>query len=107
MAGQLLADHAAMDAFKQKMEDAHQKLIAHIQATKADQERTTQTWSGAARGAFDTFMERYYEQAQAMNNKLANTAESLMKAGKDYAAQDEQFQQDIAKQNSSLDLPAI
>jgi len=107
MAGQLTVTLPELDRFKQQMEDAHQKLITHIQSTKSDQERTTATWSGGARAAFDTFMERYYEQAQAMNNKLANTVESLMKAGKDYGAQDDQFQQDIAKQNSSLDLPAI
>lgn len=107
MAGQLSASIPQMDKFKQEMEQAHGNLIKHIQMTKGDQEQTTASWSGQARAAFDTFMERYYEQAQAMNNKLANTAESLMKASKDYSAQDEQFQQDISKQNSSLDLPAI
>lgn len=107
MAGKLTADLPAMDKFSKEMDDAHQMLITHIQQTKSDQERTTATWSGQARGAFDTFMERYYEQAQAMNNKLANTVESLMKAAKDYGQQEERFAQDIAKQNSSLDLPAI
>lgn len=107
MAGQFDASPELMDRFSKDMDAQHQKLIAHIQSTKNDQEHTTASWSGAARGAFDTFMERYYEQAQAMNNKLASTVDALMKTSKEYAKSDETFQQDIAKQNSSLDLPAI
>ncbi|MBY8857930.1 WXG100 family type VII secretion target [Nocardia sp. CA2R105] len=107
MAGKLEANVDQMNTFSKNMEDQHQKLITHIQSTKADQEQTTASWSGQARSAFDQFMERYYEQAQAMNNKLSTTVDSLMKAADNYSKQDEDFQQQISKQNSSLDLPAI
>jgi|GEM_PF-6572235 len=107
MAGQLNASPQLMDDFSKKMDTTHGSLLTHISSTKADQEHTTASWSGGARGAFDTFMERYYEQAQAMTNKLASTVDALMKTSKAYAQSDETFQQDIAKHNSSLDLPAI
>ncbi|WP_278264950.1 WXG100 family type VII secretion target [Nocardia sp. AG03] len=107
MAGQLSADHTQIADFAKDIEKRHSDLILAIRALKQKEDTTTATWSGAARIAFDSFMERYYYQADKLNDKLLETSEKLVKAGSDYEAKDTEFADRVKNSVSSLDLPAL
>ncbi|MFC9661416.1 WXG100 family type VII secretion target [Nocardia sp. NPDC127606] len=107
MAGQLSASATEIDNFVKTSESKHQDLVTAIQALKTLEDQTTATWSGGARAAFDSFMERYYFQADKLNDKLLETCENLRNAGKKYDEQDHDFASQVKAQVSSLDLPAL
>ncbi|MFG1794343.1 WXG100 family type VII secretion target [Nocardia sp. NPDC049149] len=105
MAGQLQADGDAIAKFTENCRQRHLDLQNAITALNAKSDSTTSTWSGAARGAFDTFMDNYFAQARKLNDQLDQTADKLATAGKKFVEQDEQFAQQVTSQASSLDLP--
>ncbi|WP_194825944.1 WXG100 family type VII secretion target [Nocardia sp. XZ_19_231] len=107
MAGQLSASKEAIDDFVKTSEQRHLDLVNGIKALKTLEDQTTATWSGGARAAFDSFMERYYFQADKLNDKLLETCENLRNAGKQYDEQDHDFASQVKAQVSSLDLPAL
>ncbi|MFE3545501.1 WXG100 family type VII secretion target [Nocardia sp. NPDC059177] len=107
MAGQLNASNEDIGNFAKDIEKRHGDLIVAIRTLKQKEDTTTATWSGAARVAFDSFMERYYYQADKLNDKLLETSEKLVKAGSQYESQDTEFAQRVKDQVSSLDLPAL
>jgi len=107
VAGQLSASNEDIGKFANDVKQRHLDLLNAIKTLKAHEETTTATWSGTARSAFDSFMERYYFQADKLNDKLVETAEKLVKAGSNYEDHDTQFAQQVSKQVSSLDLPAV
>ncbi|MFD3428799.1 WXG100 family type VII secretion target [Nocardia fluminea] len=107
MAGQLSASAIEIDAFVKDSEKRHLDLVNAIKGLRSFEEQTTATWSGGAREAFDSFMERYYYQADKLNDKLVETCESLRNAGKKYEEQDHDFASKVKDQVSSLDLPAL
>ena len=93
--------------FAKKCEERHSQIMGEIRRVKAHEDATTATWSGEARGAFDAFMERYYFQADKLNDKLLQMSENLLKTGSDYASQDQEFSSRVQAEVSSLDLPAL
>ncbi len=93
--------------FSGKVEARHAELMGKIRQLKSDEDQLTATWSGEARAAFDAFMERYYVQADKMNDKLLETSQKIMKMGNEFAAQDADFSARVKAQVSSLDLPAV
>ncbi|WP_405167208.1 WXG100 family type VII secretion target [Nocardia sp. NBC_01499] len=105
MAGQLQADHIVIEKFAQNCSDRHIALQNAITALNTRSDETTATWTGQARAAFDTLMDNYFAQARKLNDALDQTADNLRKAGKSFAAQDEQFAQQVSQQASSLTLP--
>lgn len=105
MAGQLQADHTAIERFADNCGKRHAALVQAIQALDTKSDETTRTWSGQARKAFDALMDAYFEQARKLNDALDQTSDSLRKAGKSFVAQDEQFAQQVSQQTSSLTLP--
>ncbi|MFE9582179.1 WXG100 family type VII secretion target [Nocardia sp. NPDC006044] len=105
MAGQLQADNILIEKFAQNCSDRHTALQNAITALNTRSDETTATWSGQARKAFDALMDAYFEQARRLNDTLDQTSDSLRKAGKSFAAQDEQFAQQVSQQASSLTLP--
>ncbi|MFF0542608.1 WXG100 family type VII secretion target [Nocardia thailandica] len=107
MAGQLDASNQAIGDFAKEVTQKHSDLLNAIKALKTKEDQTTATWSGNARAAFDSFMERYYFQADKLNDKLLDTSEKLIKAGSKYEDQDTDFAQQVKTQVSSLDLPAL
>jgi len=107
MAGQLSASNDDIRTFANTAKQKHLDLLNAIKALKVKEDLTTATWSGTARSAFDSFMERYYFQADKLNDKLMETTEALIKAGSKYEDQDTQFAQQVKDQVSSLDLPAV
>ncbi|MEV0551500.1 WXG100 family type VII secretion target [Nocardia salmonicida] len=107
MAGQLDASNEKIGEFAKDIKQRHLDLMTAIRTLKAKEDQTTATWSGGARTAFDSFMERYYFQADKLNDKLLETSEKLVKAGSKYEEQDTDFAQQVKAQVSSLDLPAL
>ncbi|MFI6216351.1 WXG100 family type VII secretion target [Nocardia brasiliensis] len=105
MAGQLEASEEAIRKFTENCRQRHSDLQASITALNAKSDATTATWSGAARGAFDTLMDNYFAQAKKLNDQLDQTSDKLAHAGAKFADQDQQFAQQVAAQASSLDLP--
>lgn len=93
--------------FATKSKDQHDQLMSAIQRLKAREDATTATWSGNARVAFDSFMERYYFQADKLNDKLLQTTDSILKAAEQFEAEDQAFSDQVQKQVSSLDLPPL
>ena len=100
----LKASPAEIQKFSSDMHDKHGQLISLINQVKANEDATTATWSGEARGAFDSFMERYYELARQMNNQLQQTADNVASAGKTFEGADQSHSADIANASSSLNL---
>ncbi|MGW5315357.1 WXG100 family type VII secretion target [Nocardia thailandica] len=96
-----------IEAFANDAKQKHHDLLTAIRALKTKEDQTTATWSGGARQAFDSFMERYYFQADKLNDKLLETTDSLLKAAKQFESQDEDFSAQVKAQVSSLDLPAL
>ncbi|QLY31910.1 WXG100 family type VII secretion target [Nocardia huaxiensis] len=107
MAGQAKVDKEALNTFVGQVADDHQKLSDAIVRLKTYEDQVTGTWSGGARAAFDSFMERYYYQADKLSDKLLETAESLRTAGREYETQDDERAQQVRAQVSSLDLPPV
>ncbi|MFF3224915.1 WXG100 family type VII secretion target [Nocardia suismassiliense] len=105
MAGQLEANETLIAKFAQNARDRHLELVKAIQMLDTKSDETTRTWQGQARGAFDALMDNYFAQARKLNDTLDQTADKLTKAGQAFAAQDEQFAQQVAQQASSLNLP--
>ncbi|UFT00271.1 WXG100 family type VII secretion target [Nocardia huaxiensis] len=97
----------AIDTFADECARQHEDLYKAIRTLKAREDETTATWSGGARVAFDSFMERYYYQADKLNDKLLETSESLRRAGREYETQDDERAQQVRAQVSSLDLPPV
>lgn len=87
----------------------HDAIAAEITKLKAIEDGITEgsNWKGAARQAFNAFMERYYFQADKMNDQLMETAESLRKMSGILSEHDEAFSAQVTEQVSSLDLPAV
>ncbi len=107
MGGNFQASPDEMADFARGVEQRHRDLIARIVALKDDEDRTTATWSGNARGAFDGFMETYYRLADKQNDELAQNAENLIKVGSAYEEADRTYAERIQRQVSSLDLPPL
>ncbi|MEU7631946.1 WXG100 family type VII secretion target [Nocardia sp. NPDC049190] len=105
MAGQLEASDEAITKFVNNCRQRHQDLQAAITTLNSKSDQTTATWSGAARQAFDTFMDNYFAQARKLNDQLDQTSDKLAHAGRKFSDQDQQFAQQVAAQASSLDLP--
>ncbi|MFR9752231.1 WXG100 family type VII secretion target [Nocardia sp. 004] len=97
----------AVKAFAQQCEGKHQTLITAIRNLKAYEDSLTANWSGDAKRAFDSFMERYYFQADKLNDKLLQTVDNLVKTSGKFSEQDQVFMQNVQSQASSLDLPAL
>lgn len=96
-----------IQTFANDCKQKHDDLMTAIRALKAKEDQTTATWSGNARQAFDSFMERYYFQADKLNDKLLQTTDSLLKSAKQFEDQDADFSAKVQQQVSSLDLPAL
>ncbi|GAA5067423.1 WXG100 family type VII secretion target [Nocardia callitridis] len=109
MAGQLNASNELIKQKAKEFQDQHNSLMAAIRQLKTDEDNVTNgaNWQGAARDAFNAFMERYYVQADKLNDKLMETSEKLIKAGSSYEDQDTDFASKVQAQVSSLDLPAV
>ncbi|PXX66534.1 WXG100 family type VII secretion target [Nocardia tenerifensis] len=105
MAGQLSADKELIAKFAQNCRDRHQALETAVRLLDGKKDETVATWSGQAKQAFDQLMESYFAQARKLNDALDQTADKLTKAGQSFAAQDEQFAQQVSQQASSLTLP--
>ena len=100
----LKASPAEIQKFSSSMHDKHGQLINLINQVKSNEDATTATWSGEARGAFDSFMERYYELARQMNDKLQATADNVASAGKSFEGADQSHSSDIHSASSSLNI---
>ncbi|WP_329415683.1 WXG100 family type VII secretion target [Nocardia vinacea] len=107
--GKLEASPELIRQKAQEFQEQHDSLMAAIRQLKTDEDNMTNgaNWQGAARDAFNAFMERYYYQADKMNDKLAETAEKLVKMGTSFQDQDDEFSSKVHAQVSSLDLPAV
>ncbi|MGO4615579.1 WXG100 family type VII secretion target [Nocardia sp. 2YAB30] len=109
MAGSLSADNALIGQKAKEFQEQHNNLMLAIRQLKTDEDNVTNgaNWQGQARDAFNAFMERYYFQADKLNDKLMETSEKLIKAGSTYEDQDTDFAQQVQAQVSSLELPPV
>ncbi|WP_067861457.1 WXG100 family type VII secretion target [Nocardia shimofusensis] len=109
MTNNFVADTGAINAKAKEFLDQHSALMASIRQLKTDEDNVTNgaNWQGAARDAFNAFMERYYFQADKMNDKLMETAQNLMKVSGQVSDHDTDFASQVQTQVSSLDLPAL
>ncbi|MFI6171586.1 WXG100 family type VII secretion target [Nocardia sp. NPDC051052] len=105
MAGQLSANQDVIRDFANNCRDRHRDLETAVKLLAGRKEDTVATWSGQAKEAFNNLMNSYFEQARKLNDALDQTADKLTKAGQAFAAQDEQFAQQVKQQASSLTLP--
>lgn len=99
-------------AIAQKVNDfktQHANLAAAIKQLKDDEDAMTNgsNWQGEARDAFNAFMERYYFQADKLNDKLMQTGEALGQMGNKFADQNADWSRAVQAQVSSLDLPPV
>ncbi|MEV0252206.1 WXG100 family type VII secretion target [Nocardia sp. NPDC050712] len=103
------ADATIIAQKAKEFQEQHASLAAAIKSLKADEDAVTTgaNWNGQARDAFNSFMERYYFQADKMNDKLAETSEKLVKMSGSFSDQDTDFSSKLQAQVSSLDLPAV
>ncbi|MFQ6324551.1 WXG100 family type VII secretion target [Nocardia sp. NBC_01009] len=108
-AGHLEASPELIAQKAKEFQEQHNSLMIAIRTLKADEDNVTNgaNWQGAARDAFNAFMERYYFQADKLNDKLMETSEKLIKAGSSFESQDTDFAQQVQAQVSSLDLPPV
>ncbi|MFC9474218.1 WXG100 family type VII secretion target [Nocardia sp. NPDC055002] len=97
----------AVKTFAHGCEDKHAALVKAIRDLKTFEDQLTATWTGEAKFAFDSFMERYYFQADKLNDKLLQTVENLMTTSGKFTNADEAFRDTVASHTSSLDLPAL
>ncbi|RBO88870.1 WXG100 family type VII secretion target [Nocardia puris] len=102
-------DTAALSVKAKEFREQHDSLMIAIRTLKADEDAVTNgaNWQGAARDAFNAFMERYYFQADKMNDKLMETADKLLKMSGSFNDQDQDHAAKVQAQVSSLDLPAV
>ncbi|MEV6273867.1 WXG100 family type VII secretion target [Nocardia sp. NPDC051832] len=109
MAGELKADATIIAQKAKEFQEQHASLAAAIKQLKTDEDNVTNgaNWNGQARDAFNAFMERYYFQADKMNDKLMETSEKLVKMSGSFQDEDDSFSSKIQAQVSSLDLPAV
>ncbi|MCP2289278.1 WXG100 family type VII secretion target [Nocardia amikacinitolerans] len=109
MADNLKADSALIAQKAKEFQEQHNNLMLAIRQLKADEDAVTNgaNWQGQARDAFNAFMERYYFQADKMNDKLMETSEKLVKMSGQFQDQDTDFASKVQQQVSSLDLPAL
>ncbi|TSE02106.1 WXG100 family type VII secretion target [Skermania sp. ID1734] len=104
MAGYLSADAEAIHAFSTNMRGKHDALNAKISQVDAASDATTATWQGSARLAFDNVMDRYFQLARELNQRLVETAENVARAGSSYVTTTEDHKSKIASVGSSLNL---
>ncbi len=107
--GNFVADTEGINAKAKEFMEQHNSLSAAISQLKSDEDNVTNgaNWQGAARDAFNAFMERYYYQASKMNDQLMQTADNLLKMSNQFSDQTQDFASKIQTQVSSLDLPAV
>jgi WXG100 family type VII secretion target len=108
-AGHLDASPELIAQKAKEFQEQHNNLMLAIRQLKSDEDNVTNgaSWNGKARDAFNAFMERYYFQADKLNDKLMETSEKLIKAGSSFEDQDLDFSRQVQAQVSSLDLPAV
>ncbi|MEV0707545.1 WXG100 family type VII secretion target [Nocardia aurea] len=109
MANSMKADATIIAQKAKEFQEQHNSLMIAIRTLKADEDNVTNgaNWQGQARDAFNAFMERYYFQADKMNDKLMETSEKLVKMSGSFQDQDDAFSSKVQAQVSSLDLPAV
>ncbi|MGW4243792.1 WXG100 family type VII secretion target [Nocardia sp. NPDC004722] len=109
MAGAFEASNDLIQAKAQEFQKTHEMLMHTIADLKRDEENMVagSNWKGGAADAFNAFMQRYYYQADKLNDKLMHTAETLIKVGSNYEDHDQDYKAKVNAQMSSLDLPAV
>lgn len=109
MAGAFEASNELIQAKAQEFKQTHETLTALIAQLKRDEDAMTvgSNWQGGAKNAFNSFMERYYFQADKLNDKLMQTTENLIKVGSNYEEHDRDYAAQVNNQISSLDLPPV
>lgn len=109
MVSSMKADATIIAQKAKEFQEQHNSLMIAIRTLKADEDNVTNgaNWQGQARDAFNAFMERYYFQADKMNDKLMETSEKLVKMSGSFQDQDDSFSSKVNAQVSSLDLPAV
>ncbi|MEV6771358.1 WXG100 family type VII secretion target [Nocardia sp. NPDC051030] len=109
MAGAFEASNELIQAKAQEFKTTHEMLMGKIAQLKSDEDNITtgSNWKGGAADAFNAFMERYYFQADKLNDKLMDTAEKLIKVGSNYEDHDQDYASQVKAQISSLDLPPV
>lgn len=107
--GNFAADTEGINAKAKEFQEQHNSLMLAIRQLKTDEDNVTNgaNWQGAARDAFNAFMERYYFQADKMNDQLMQTSENLLKMSTSFSDQTNDFASKVQAQVSSLDLPAV
>lgn len=107
MPGEILAQHDLIAAKIKDFETQHAKLAQAITDLKRDEDAITtgSNWRGTARDAFNAFMERYYFQADRLNDKLLQTSLNLGKMNSQFSDQSADFTSQIQAQVDSLNLP--
>ncbi|MGC4992953.1 WXG100 family type VII secretion target [Nocardia salmonicida] len=103
------SDMGGLDSEVVRFVDRHGQIADAIKALKTREDMITDgsNWKGAARDAFNQFMERYYFQADKMNDQLMQTSENLRKMSGTLTDHDSEFSAKVNQQVSSLDLPAV
>ncbi|MFJ9370246.1 WXG100 family type VII secretion target [Nocardia sp. NPDC101769] len=109
MAGAFEASNELIQAKAQEFQQTHDMLMHAITDLKRDEDSMVagSNWRGGAADAFNAFMQRYYFQADKLNDKLMHTAETLIKVGSNYEEHDRNYESKVDAQISSLDLPAV
>ncbi|MEU0540259.1 WXG100 family type VII secretion target [Nocardia sp. NPDC005978] len=109
MAGAFEASNELIQAKAQEFKQTHETLMHLIADLKRDEDAMTvgSNWQGGARNAFNAFMERYYFQADKLNDKLMTTTENLIRVGSNYEEHDRDYEARVKAQTSSLDLPPV
>ncbi|WP_196054493.1 WXG100 family type VII secretion target [Nocardia aurantiaca] len=109
MAGAFEASNELIQAKAQEFQNTHDMLMHAITDLKRDEDSMVagSNWRGGAADAFNAFMQRYYFQADKLNDKLMHTAETLIKVGSNYEEHDRDYESKVNAQISSLDLPAV
>jgi WXG100 family type VII secretion target len=104
-----VADTEGINQKAKEFQEQHNSLMLAIRTLKADEDHVTNgaNWQGAARDAFNAFMERYYYQADKMNDKLMETADNLLKMSGQFSDHDQDHARKVQAQVSSLDLPPV
>ncbi|MFC6009667.1 WXG100 family type VII secretion target [Nocardia lasii] len=103
------AEIDGLDSEVARFVQRHDQIAQAIKGLKDREEIITNgsNWQGAARNAFTQFMDRYYFQADKMNDQLIQTSENLRKMSGTLTDHDQAFSSQVNAQVSSLDLPAI
>ncbi|MFI1240406.1 WXG100 family type VII secretion target [Nocardia salmonicida] len=101
------AEIDGLDSEVARFVQRHDQIAIAIKGLKNTEDLVTNgsNWKGAARDAFNQFMERYYFQADKMNDQLMQTSENLRKMSGTLTDHDQAFSSQVNAQVSSLDLP--